>query len=90
MSKFSAPTSWPSTNSLRSSVLPLQEARSLGSKQGSAPHGPSGPVASAVLEKTWGKGAADTVTVLILITAFGDVTGAIAGDSSAPETVPGA
>ncbi|MFJ2867472.1 APC family permease [Kitasatospora sp. NPDC087314] len=41
-------------------------------------------VASAVLEKTWGKGAADTVTVLILITAFASVYTGLLGGSRVP------
>jgi amino acid transporter len=41
-------------------------------------------VASAVLEKTWGKGAADTVTVLILITAFASVFAGLLGGSRVP------
>jgi amino acid transporter len=41
-------------------------------------------VASAVLEKTWGKGAADTVTVLILITAFASVFTGLLGGSRVP------
>ncbi|MEV6009958.1 APC family permease [Streptomyces sp. NPDC051976] len=41
-------------------------------------------IASAVLEKTWGKGAADTVTVLILITAFASVFTGLLGGSRVP------
>ncbi|MER6301050.1 APC family permease [Kitasatospora sp. NPDC001539] len=41
-------------------------------------------VASAVLERTWGKGAADTVTVLILITAFASVFTGLLGGSRVP------
>ncbi|MCX4690166.1 APC family permease [Kitasatospora purpeofusca] len=41
-------------------------------------------VASAVLEQTWGKGAADTVTVLILITAFASVCAGLLGGSRVP------
>ncbi|MFF3459180.1 APC family permease [Streptomyces sp. NPDC002730] len=41
-------------------------------------------VASAVLEETWGKGAADTVTVLILITAFASVFAGLLGGSRVP------
>ncbi|MET8022487.1 APC family permease [Streptomyces avermitilis] len=41
-------------------------------------------VASAVLEQTWGKGAADTVTVLILITAFASVFTGLLGGSRVP------
>ncbi|KUN42868.1 amino acid permease [Streptomyces olivochromogenes] len=41
-------------------------------------------VASAVLEKTWGEGAADTVTVLILITAFASVFTGLLGGSRVP------
>jgi len=41
-------------------------------------------VASAVLEKTWGKGAADTVTVLILVTAFASVYAGLLGGSRVP------
>ncbi|MGW4909374.1 APC family permease [Streptomyces sp. NPDC004270] len=41
-------------------------------------------VASAVLEKTWGKGAADTVTVLILVTAFASVFTGLLGGSRVP------
>ncbi|MEV0093954.1 APC family permease [Streptomyces sp. NPDC050738] len=41
-------------------------------------------VASAVLEKTWGKGPADVVTVLILITAFASVFTGLLGGSRVP------
>lgn len=41
-------------------------------------------VASAVLEETWGKGAADTVTVLILVTAFASVFTGLLGGSRVP------
>ncbi|MEU1284212.1 APC family permease [Kitasatospora sp. NPDC005856] len=41
-------------------------------------------VASAVLERTWGKGAADTVTVLILVTAFASVLTGLLGGSRVP------
>ncbi|MFJ9609005.1 APC family permease [Kitasatospora sp. NPDC101176] len=41
-------------------------------------------VASAVLERTWGEGAADTVTVLILITAFASVLTGLLGGSRVP------
>ncbi|MFC4511476.1 APC family permease [Streptomyces ehimensis] len=41
-------------------------------------------VASAVLEQTWGKGAADVVTVLILITAFASVFTGLLGGSRIP------
>ncbi|MEV8523848.1 APC family permease [Streptomyces sp. NPDC052000] len=41
-------------------------------------------VASAVLEKAWGKGAADVVTVLILVTAFASVFTGLLGGSRVP------
>ncbi|MFJ3218238.1 APC family permease [Kitasatospora sp. NPDC086801] len=41
-------------------------------------------VASAVLERTWGRGAADTVTVLILVTAFASVFAGLLGGSRVP------
>lgn len=41
-------------------------------------------VASAVLETAWGKGAADVVTVLILITAFASVFTGLLGGSRVP------
>ncbi|GAA3035537.1 hypothetical protein GCM10020000_11250 [Streptomyces olivoverticillatus] len=41
-------------------------------------------VASAVMEKTWGKAAADTVTVLILVTAFASVFTGLLGGSRVP------
>ncbi|WP_336049613.1 APC family permease [Streptomyces sp. CA2R101] len=44
----------------------------------------SSSVASAVLEKAWGKGAADTVTVLILITAVASVFTGLLGGSRVP------
>ncbi|MFE7781105.1 APC family permease [Streptomyces nigrescens] len=44
----------------------------------------SSSVASAVLEKAWGKGAAGTVTVLILITAVASVFTGLLGGSRVP------
>lgn len=44
----------------------------------------SSSIASAVLEKTWGKGAADTATVLVLITAFASVFTGLMGGSRIP------
>ncbi|MGW9434423.1 APC family permease, partial [Streptomyces decoyicus] len=44
----------------------------------------SSSVASAVLEKAWGRGAADTVTVLILITAVASVFTGLLGGSRVP------
>ncbi|WP_406186003.1 APC family permease [Streptomyces sp. NBC_01006] len=41
-------------------------------------------VASAVLEETWGKGAAQVVTVLILVTAFASVFTGLLGGSRVP------
>ncbi len=41
-------------------------------------------VASAVLERTWGKSAADVVTVLILVTAFASVFTGLLGGSRVP------
>jgi amino acid transporter len=41
-------------------------------------------VASLVLERTWGKAAADIVTVLILVTAFGSVFAGLLGGSRVP------
>jgi fructoselysine transporter len=41
-------------------------------------------VASAVLEETWGRGAADVVTVLILVTAFASVFTGLLGGSRVP------
>ena len=41
-------------------------------------------VASAVMQDTWGKGAADVVTVLILITAFASVFTGLLGGSRVP------
>lgn len=44
----------------------------------------SSSVASAVLEKAWGRGAADAVTVLILITAVASVLTGLLGGSRVP------
>lgn len=44
----------------------------------------SSSVASAVLEKTWGRGAADAVTVLILLTAVASVFTGLLGGSRVP------
>ncbi|WP_407548378.1 APC family permease [Streptomyces sp. Pv4-95] len=44
----------------------------------------SSSVASAVLEKSWGKGAADAVTVLILLTAVASVLAGLLGGSRVP------
>ncbi|MFJ6752660.1 APC family permease [Streptomyces sp. NPDC091266] len=44
----------------------------------------SSSVASAVLEKAWGKGAAATVTVLILVTAVASVFAGLLGGSRVP------
>ncbi|MFG2721767.1 APC family permease [Streptomyces sp. NPDC048416] len=44
----------------------------------------SSSVASAVLEKAWGKGPADVVTVLILVTAFASVFAGLLGGSRVP------
>jgi amino acid transporter len=44
----------------------------------------SDSVASLVLERTWGKAAADVVTVLILVTAFGSVFAGLLGGSRVP------
>ncbi|MEV4435816.1 APC family permease [Streptomyces sp. NPDC049585] len=44
----------------------------------------SSSVASAVMEKTWGKAAADVVTVLILVTAFASVFTGLLGGSRIP------
>ncbi|MFJ3902965.1 APC family permease [Streptomyces sp. NPDC090025] len=44
----------------------------------------SSSVASAVLQETWGKGAAQVVTVLILITAFASVFTGLLGGSRIP------
>ncbi|MFI9271524.1 APC family permease [Kitasatospora sp. NPDC052896] len=41
-------------------------------------------VASAVLERTWGRSAADVVTVLILVTAFASVLTGLLGGSRVP------
>ncbi|MFC9327090.1 APC family permease [Kitasatospora sp. NPDC057015] len=41
-------------------------------------------VASAVLEQAWGRAAADTVTVLILVTAFASVLTGLLGGSRVP------
>jgi len=41
-------------------------------------------VASLVLERTWGKAAADIVTVLIVVTAFGSVFAGLLGGSRVP------
>ncbi|MET9887463.1 APC family permease [Streptomyces sp. NPDC006430] len=41
-------------------------------------------VASAVMEETWGKGAASVVTVLILVTAFASVFTGLLGGSRVP------
>jgi amino acid transporter len=41
-------------------------------------------VASLVLERTWGKAAADVTTVLILITAFGSIYAGLLGGSRVP------
>jgi amino acid transporter len=41
-------------------------------------------VASLVLERTWGKAAADIVTVLILVTAFGSIFAGLLGGSRVP------
>ncbi|WP_370221007.1 APC family permease [Kitasatospora sp. MAP12-22] len=41
-------------------------------------------VASAVLQKTWGRNAADVVTVLILVTAFASVFTGLLGGSRVP------
>ncbi|MGW9210329.1 APC family permease [Embleya sp. NPDC055664] len=44
----------------------------------------SSSIGSLVLEKAWGKGAAQTVTVLILITAFASVFAGLLGGSRVP------
>ncbi len=44
----------------------------------------SSSVASAVLEKSWGRGAADAVTVLILLTAVASVLAGLLGGSRVP------
>jgi amino acid transporter len=41
-------------------------------------------VASLVLERTWGRAAADVVTVLILVTAFGSIFAGLLGGSRVP------
>jgi amino acid transporter len=41
-------------------------------------------VASLVLERTWGKAAADITTVLILVTAFGSIFAGLLGGSRVP------
>jgi amino acid transporter len=53
-------------------VVPWQEAAK------------STSVASLVLERTWGKAAADVTTVLILITAFGSIFAGLLGGSRVP------
>ena len=53
-------------------VVPWQEAAK------------SDSVASLVLERTWGKAAADVTTVLILLTAFGSVFAGLLGGSRVP------
>src|SRR3954451_16910173 len=53
-------------------VVPWQEAAK------------SESVASLVLERTWGKAAADVTTVLILVTAFGSVFAGLLGGSRVP------
>src|SRR4051794_10386127 len=53
-------------------VVPWQEAAK------------SESVASLVLERTWGKVAADVTTVLILVTAFGSVFAGLLGGSRVP------
>ena len=53
-------------------VVPWQEASK------------SDSVASLVLERTWGKTAADITTVLILVTAFGSVFAGLLGGSRVP------
>jgi amino acid transporter len=44
----------------------------------------SDSVASLVLERTWGKAAADVTTVLILLTAFGSIFAGLLGGSRVP------
>jgi Amino acid transporters len=44
----------------------------------------SSSIASLVLERTWGKGVADVVTVLILITAFASIFSGLLGGSRVP------
>ncbi len=41
-------------------------------------------IASLVLERTWGKAAADVTTVLILVTAFGSIYAGLLGGSRVP------
>jgi amino acid transporter len=41
-------------------------------------------VASLVLERTWGKAAADITTVLIVVTAFGSIFAGLLGGSRVP------
>src|SRR3954452_2525482 len=41
-------------------------------------------IASLVLERTWGKAAADVTTVLILVTAFGSIFAGLLGGSRVP------
>jgi amino acid transporter len=53
-------------------VVPWQEAAK------------SQSVASLVLERTWGKAAADVTTVLIVVTAFGSVFAGLLGGSRVP------
>jgi amino acid transporter len=53
-------------------VVPWQEAAK------------SQSIASLVLERTWGKAAADVTTVLILLTAFGSVFAGLLGGSRVP------
>ena len=53
-------------------VVPWQEASK------------SSSIASLVLERTWGKAAADITTVLVLLTAFGSVFAGLLGGSRVP------
>src|SRR4051794_6569401 len=53
-------------------VVPWQEASK------------SSSIASLVLERTWGKAAADVTTVLVLLTAFGSVFAGLLGGSRVP------
>jgi amino acid transporter len=53
-------------------VVPWQEASK------------SSSIASLVLERTWGKAAADVTTVLVLFTAFGSVFAGLLGGSRVP------
>jgi amino acid transporter len=41
-------------------------------------------IASLVLERTWGKAAADITTVLIVVTAFGSIFAGLLGGSRVP------